>query len=200
MLDDRRGVFIKRNLDYAGTGIIFSPTDPDDISKRRVQLDPERVPSIFVKVNAREVTNADVAEALEILAETSARTATEPLNISQDQAPSNRIEVRAEDPVQTLLSKAIHVTYAMAKVYLDRAVSDSEKPPRAATFLLLLIPPKSREGIMGDLEEEFRTILLPEYGLRMAQFYYWWHSILTCLSFALGAFGALSKVIGIFSK
>lgn len=69
----------------------------------------------------------------------------------------------------------------------------ADTPPRTAKFLLLLIPKKNREGILGDLEEEYRTILLPEYGLRLARFYYWWHSLLTGASFLLAGLQSLSR-------
>ncbi len=54
-------------------------------------------------------------------------------------------------------------------------LSQPGNPPRAAKLLLLLLPTKNREHLLGDLEEEFRTILVPEYGLRKAQLWYWWH-------------------------
>jgi hypothetical protein len=47
-------------------------------------------------------------------------------------------------------------------------------PPTAAKFILLLIPKRHREHIIGDLEEEYTTIMLPEYGARKAQIWYWW--------------------------
>ena len=52
----------------------------------------------------------------------------------------------------------------------------SRKPtgvPRTARFLLLLTPKSYREGLVGDLEEEFHTIVLPRYGGRLAQLWYW---------------------------
>jgi hypothetical protein len=67
-------------------------------------------------------------------------------------------------------------------------------PPLAPKFLMLLIPPKNREAIIGDLEEEYRTILLREYGKRLANFYYWWHAILACGWSTLGAVANLAKM------
>lgn len=60
--------------------------------------------------------------------------------------------------------------------------------PRRAQYLLLLVPHKNREFILGDLEEEFRTILLPQYGLRKAQAYYWWHTFGSLAPFILRFF------------
>jgi len=53
-----------------------------------------------------------------------------------------------------------------------------ELPPKPAEFLLLLIPIRQREHVLGDLEEEFRTILIPKYGIRVARLIYWWHVLL----------------------
>jgi hypothetical protein len=47
------------------------------------------------------------------------------------------------------------------------------RPPAGAQYLLLLLPKKYREGLLGDLEEEYRTVVLPRHGQIMAQFYYW---------------------------
>ena len=47
-------------------------------------------------------------------------------------------------------------------------------PPRLAKFILLLLAPsKDREPLLGDIEEAYRTIVLPEYGPRAAWFWYW---------------------------
>ncbi len=52
---------------------------------------------------------------------------------------------------------------------------DGISPPRLAQFVLLLVPPGRREHVIGDLEEEFKTILIPRYGTRIAKLYYRWH-------------------------
>lgn len=46
--------------------------------------------------------------------------------------------------------------------------------PDSARFLLLLIPIRHRENLVGDLEEEFTTVVLPTYGLKKARAWYWW--------------------------
>lgn len=46
-------------------------------------------------------------------------------------------------------------------------------PPRIAQFVLLLVPKRSREHLLGDLEEEYRSVLLPEYGGFWARVWYW---------------------------
>jgi len=53
----------------------------------------------------------------------------------------------------------------------------SSGPPRLGTFLFLLIPIRQREHLLGDLEEEFRTTLVPRYGPRWARFYFYWHVV-----------------------
>lgn len=70
----------------------------------------------------------------------------------------------------------------------------STKPPRAAKFFLLLVPIRTREHVMGDIEEEFNTVLIPEYGLLLARFYYWWHVF---LEVAGSVFGAMQNLAGV---
>jgi hypothetical protein len=59
---------------------------------------------------------------------------------------------------------------------LDSLVSAGELtagPPKTAKFILLLVPKRYREHLVGDLEEEYLTIVLPEYGSQKARFWYW---------------------------
>lgn len=61
---------------------------------------------------------------------------------------------------------------------LDIAVSvrkpEPVPPPRKAELVLrFLLPKDARESLLGDLEEEFRTIMVPKYGLRTAKVWYW---------------------------
>jgi len=46
-------------------------------------------------------------------------------------------------------------------------------PPKVAQFALLLIPKRNREHLIGDMEEEYRTITLPQYGRFLARVWYW---------------------------
>src|SRR5437763_1135374 len=41
-------------------------------------------------------------------------------------------------------------------------LSKDASPPRPARFALLLIPKRNREHLIGDLDEEYRTVVLPE--------------------------------------
>jgi hypothetical protein len=45
-----------------------------------------------------------------------------------------------------------------------------EQPPKAAEFLLLLVPLKYRENLLGDAIEEYWTRLVPRHGARKAKF------------------------------
>jgi DNA-binding CsgD family transcriptional regulator len=54
---------------------------------------------------------------------------------------------------------------------------EARRPPEFARFLLLLVPKKYRENLLGDLDEEFTTIVLPDYGARKARLWYWWQMI-----------------------
>ena len=46
-------------------------------------------------------------------------------------------------------------------------------PDRACFFLDLCLGKADREIMRGDLEEEFTTSILPRYGARRAQFWFW---------------------------
>ncbi len=47
-------------------------------------------------------------------------------------------------------------------------------PPRTAEFLLyLFLTRENRSAAAGDLEEEFSTIIVPKFGRRLAQLWYW---------------------------
>lgn len=59
-------------------------------------------------------------------------------------------------------------------VLADTSTRAEGGPPRSAKFILLLIPIRIREHLAGDLEEEYRTVVLPQYGPRRAWLWYWW--------------------------
>jgi hypothetical protein len=60
----------------------------------------------------------------------------------------------------------------MLKRHVKRDAITAEVPS-SARLLLLLIPRKVRENLVGDLEEEFLTKVLPNYGLTLARKWYW---------------------------
>jgi hypothetical protein len=53
----------------------------------------------------------------------------------------------------------------MLKKHVKRDAITAEVPS-SARLLLLLVPRKVRENLVGDLEQEFLTRVLPNYGLR----------------------------------
>jgi len=57
---------------------------------------------------------------------------------------------------------------------LAHPASSATSPPKAAKFIVLLVPKRHREHLIGDLEEEYITIVLPEYGATKARLWYWW--------------------------
>jgi hypothetical protein len=69
-------------------------------------------------------------------------------------------------------------------------------------LLFLLIPKRNREHLIGDLDEEYRTVLLPEYGRFWAGLWYWGQTfwaigpyLFRGLKTALG-WAAIVKLIG----
>lgn len=51
-------------------------------------------------------------------------------------------------------------------------------PPLAASYLLeLFLPKRQRESLIKDLEEEFRNRILPKYGRKAAQIWFWKQAI-----------------------
>lgn len=79
--------------------------------------------------------------------------------------------------------KLLSSTQNEADVLLDQLAGRSLRqplgPPNAARFLLLLIPIRHREHLIGDLEEEYIAVVLPKYGLKKARAWYWWQVLLS---------------------
>jgi hypothetical protein len=67
-------------------------------------------------------------------------------------------------------------------------------PPRFAQFTLLLIPKRSREHLIGDLEEEFRTIVLPQYGRFLARC---WYFEQVAIAIGCYAWPTIKKILGL---
>lgn len=62
---------------------------------------------------------------------------------------------------------------ALLSSHYDALPVVDSRPPAGAQYLLLLLPKKYREGLLGDLEEEYRTVVFPRYGPLRAKVYYW---------------------------
>jgi hypothetical protein len=93
-------------------------------------------------------------------------------------APLERNARTVERIVRSLKSwreKGVNKTDASkrtAKANPPRALGP-DHPPQLAEFILFLIPKRSREYLIGDLEEEYRTKMLPEFGSFRANILYW---------------------------
>lgn len=66
---------------------------------------------------------------------------------------------------------------------VERTGEPVSAPPKAATFILLLIPKRHREYLIGDMEEEYARIVLPQYGSARAKLWYWWHVVISIWPF-----------------
>jgi hypothetical protein len=73
-------------------------------------------------------------------------------------------------------------------------INASESLPRLAQFALLLIPQRNREHLIGDLEEEYRTTVLPQYGPFLASCYYCWQVV---ASLAAYIWPCIKRIIGL---
>jgi hypothetical protein len=76
----------------------------------------------------------------------------------------------------------------------DDALAVKDRPPRSAQFALLLLPKRNREHLIGDLEEEFRTIVLPQYGRFLAGC---WYCEQVGLAIVYYAWPTLKKILGL---
>jgi hypothetical protein len=74
------------------------------------------------------------------------------------------------------------VAWISAK-HLRTANGAVAKPPVSAQFLLLLLPKKYRENLVGDIDEEFSTVVLPRHGPRKARLWYWCQVIASIMPF-----------------
>lgn len=99
-----------------------------------------------------------------------------------------------------LIKSAWTRTRFMAKANLYLRASSREAglqqdhPPRSAQFALLLIPKRNRAHLVGDLQEEFRTVLLPQHGRFLAQCWYWEQAMLA-IGFYL--WPTIKKILGL---
>lgn len=76
--------------------------------------------------------------------------------------------------------------------------AQSFAPPQYAEYLIyLLIPKNNREAVLGDLEEDFHAVN-KKFGLRKAQFLYWFEVIRSIWPFVVGATEKLIKIIKFF--
>lgn len=91
-----------------------------------------------------------------------------------------QIEEQTGSPPLLILKEG--VPWPAMEMDLENRISSElrrpKRPPRLAEFALMLIPRRSREHLVGDLEEEFRTKMLPEYGRFFAWLWYWEQTVI----------------------
>jgi hypothetical protein len=77
---------------------------------------------------------------------------------------------------------------------------ETTPPPKAAEkFLYFLLPRRVRENIPGDLEEEYRTIILPKFGPGYAKRWYWMQVVNSLVPILWGQLIRLIR-FGVFAK
>ncbi len=86
---------------------------------------------------------------------------------------------------------------------MDRPVAEQTVPPKRAEMLLHFgLPKRDRECMIGDLEEEYRRVILPKYGGRVAARWYWWQAVRSVAAASAGrvrvwlSFGGLARPAG----
>jgi hypothetical protein len=71
------------------------------------------------------------------------------------------------------------------------------KTPRPPKLLLLCVPKQNRECLLGDLEEEFKTIVLPEYGCIIACLWYWEQAICSLIPILWEQFKRVAGIVAL---
>ena len=66
-------------------------------------------------------------------------------------------------------------------------------------LLSLFVRGKNREALIGDLEEEYTTYILPTYGPRYAKFWYWWHTLASIFAILVDRLKGLA-LLGVAGK
>ncbi|MCQ8118212.1 permease prefix domain 2-containing transporter [Methylomonas rosea] len=93
--------------------------------------------------------------------------------------------------------------YLLLNLVVFRKNSESfAKPPKIAEYILyLFIPKANRNAILGDLEEDYREVY-KKFGLKKAQFFYWWQLIISIWPFISAGILKLTKLLynGIITK
>ncbi len=86
---------------------------------------------------------------------------------------------------------------------MERSVAEQAVPPNRAEMLLhFALPKRDRECMIGDLEEEYRRVILPKYGAGVAARWYWWQAVRSVAAASGGrvrvwlSFGGLARAAG----
>ena len=79
---------------------------------------------------------------------------------------------------------------------------ENDPPKRAEMLLHFGLPKRDRECMIGDLEEEYRTVILPKYGAGVAARWYWWQAVRSVAAASGGrvrvwlSFGGFARAAG----
>lgn len=93
-------------------------------------------------------------------------------------------------------------TSRMGASFTQKIESGINPPKRAEMLLHFGLPKRDRECMIGDLEEEYRGVILPKYGPRVAARWYWWQAVRSVAAASGGrvrvwlSFGGLAKAAG----
>lgn len=87
--------------------------------------------------------------------------------------------------------------------FVTHQIAEKNDPPKRTAMLLhFCLPKRDRECMIGDLEEEYRTVILPKYGTRVAVRWYWWQALRSVVAASGGrvrvwlSFGGLARAAG----
>lgn len=127
-----------------------------------------------------------------------------PAPTSQEPEPPAGVRVGEEADVRAFSAKvqiqAKAILRAAARV--DGAVAAAHEPPRGAEFILRCFLSKAdRDARLGDLEEEYRDVMVPKFGAARARLWYRLQSLSLILRAAvvwgrkLALFGAFAKML-----
>lgn len=47
-------------------------------------------------------------------------------------------------------------------------------------MLRIVLPQSDRDAVIGDLAEEYGTVMVPKFGMRRARFWYWSQVVRSC--------------------
>jgi len=80
--------------------------------------------------------------------------------------------------------------------YLELWVNGETTAPALEVLLYFVVPISHLEGLLGDLEEEYRTVQIPNFGPKAAQWWYAKHVLRTAGCYLMRACKTASVVAG----
>jgi hypothetical protein len=75
------------------------------------------------------------------------------------------------------------------------SVLEELAPSKSARFVPLLMPKTNREYLLGDIEEEYWTKVLPLYGARKARLWYWKQVVVSLLPSLWNQFKSVARAV-----